>query len=154
MAKEKKFTFAEGLLMLLLCLLADGIEGLVSAIGVIPVITPLSVAIAWALNFFIFGSVQLWLIIKGDKKFWFLAGTILEFIPFLNILPLRSATCAITIYLANNPKISSVVSVATGKMSLDKPLDNISKSATDEFSGLKIKRPPPLPNKNNVEPKS
>lgn len=49
---------------------------------------------AWAI-------IQFWLMIRGAKGLWFTAGSVVEFIPLLDILPLRTTTLWITIYLAN-----------------------------------------------------
>ena len=51
----------------------------------------------------------LWSIIKGVRATWLLAGMMLEFIPFIvNLLPLRTATMIITIYLDWHPKVAGV----------------------------------------------
>jgi len=111
---EKKFSFPEALLMLLTVLFADLFEGLISIVGVVPFLTLVTVGISFLINLFVWAGIQFWLIMKGERGSWFLAGSILEFIPFINILPLRTVTCAISIYLANHPKASSLASTKIG----------------------------------------
>lgn len=110
----KKFSFAEALLLLLLNIFADGLEMIIILMGVIPIITPIVVGLAWLINTLVLGIVLFVFIMKGERGLWFLSGSLLEYVPFVNILPLRTVTCAIAIYLANHPKLKSVASAGSG----------------------------------------
>ena len=105
---KKKFSFPEALIMLLMTFTADSVEILVMTMGVIPIITPISIGVSWLINTFVLGALLLWFIIKGERGLWAISGSLLEYVPFLNALPLRTATCALAIYIANHPKVKQV----------------------------------------------
>lgn len=114
---EKKFSLPESIIMVLICLFADTAELFFYFLSIIPFFSPVSIVISWFINTFVFGIVYLWLIIKGGKKAWFLAGGLVEFIPFLNLLPLKTLTVIIAIVLSNNPALNKTANLASGKMS-------------------------------------
>jgi len=68
-----------------------------------------AIDLGWLVGF----PIQLWLIMKGGiafrKQVPALAGNLIELIPILDWLPIRTATLLITIYLINHPKIAKKV---------------------------------------------
>jgi len=98
---DKKISYAEAVLMVLICIFADALEGFFSLIGLVPFLFPISLFFNWAINFTTLAIISFWLIIKGERPTWFFAGGLTEFIPFINILPLKTVTCIITIIIIN-----------------------------------------------------
>lgn len=114
MEEDKKFSFGEGLILVLFTLFSDGAEALAAAIGLIPVLTPLFIGLSWFINVAVMAVVMFVFFLKGERGLWYLAGSALEFIPFVNVLPLRTATCLVAIYLANHPKVAAVAGKSAG----------------------------------------
>jgi len=121
MDDEKKISLGESILAVLSCLFADGIEALVMLIGVVPFITPLALGISWFINFFVWAIIQLWLILKGVRNLWFFSGSLLEYIPFIDVLPIRTATIIAVIFMANHPKITRAASLAQTATAIKNP---------------------------------
>jgi len=95
----KKISLVEGFLMIVLCLTADIVEALTTFIGF-----GIGEVIDIFVNLAIWPVIQLWLTIKGVKSNWFLAGSLIEFLPFLNAFPTRTITMIITIILDRRPE--------------------------------------------------
>jgi len=87
--------------MILICLFSDAIEGLVSFIGLVPVLTPITIFIGWVINITTLAIISIWFIMKGKWPIWFFVGSGAEFIPVINILPLRTAACITAIIKFN-----------------------------------------------------
>ncbi|MFA5173161.1 MAG: hypothetical protein WC435_02065 [Candidatus Paceibacterota bacterium] len=115
MDEQKKFSLPESIILILICLFADTAELLSYAFSLVPPVAPLSVVFTWLINTFIFGFVYLWLIIKGARGAWFLAGGLIEFIPFINLLPVKTVTVIIAISLSNNPVLKKATEIASKK---------------------------------------
>jgi hypothetical protein len=115
MDEQKKFSLPESIILILTCLFADTAELLSYAFSLVPPLSPLSIAFTWLINTFVFGFVYLWLIMKGARGAWFLAGGLLEFIPFVNLLPVKTVTVIIAIILSNNPVLKKTVEIASKK---------------------------------------
>ena len=113
--------------MILMTLTADVLELFIMFMGVIPIITPIALGISYLINTFVLAVILLWFIIKKEKGLWNVAGWLLEYIPYLNALPIRTGTCIVAIYLANHPKIKKI---ATGKFK--KAKDNVIQLKKDE----------------------
>ncbi len=104
MEAEKKFNFGEGLILVLFTIFADLFELIADGLGLIPVLAPLSIGLSWFINVTVMAIVISIFFMKGERGIWYLAGSAIEFIPVINILPIRTATCLVAIYLANHPK--------------------------------------------------
>jgi hypothetical protein len=62
---------------------------------------------SWFLtDLFAFPGEQLYLYLKGVKGMYALIGNVLELIPFLGDLPLRTIAFIITVWVDHHPKIS------------------------------------------------
>ena len=57
--------------------------------------------IKWMTNIVIWIPIQFWLRIKGMRQDYYAAASLVEFIPFLNALPIKTAALLITIYIHN-----------------------------------------------------
>ncbi len=86
--------------------LFDVITGLAAAV---PIIGQILIFSNWFVDIFVLVIIQLWFIMKGGigfgKQAVALVGNLIEFIPLLDILPIRTATLLVAIYLINHPKI-------------------------------------------------
>lgn len=95
-----KISLVEGIIMVMITLTADIIEILLTFFA----LNPLSVII----DVPTIAIIQFWLWMKGSKGTWALAGNLIEFIPYLDFLPIRTTTLLITIYLSNHEKTAKV----------------------------------------------
>ena len=105
--------------MILMTLTADVLELFIMFMGVIPIITPIALGISYLINTFVLAVILFWFIIKGERGARILSrvliGNFLEYVPFLNVLPLRTVSCAMAIYLANHPKIKQIATIKTNR---------------------------------------
>ena len=99
--EQKKISLPEGILMLEVVILADAIEIFVGLTG-------FGIIIGEVSNFAFGAVIEGWLLLKGLRGARNLAsmgiGTILDGVS-TSILPVKTITMIITIYLVNNPKI-------------------------------------------------
>lgn len=103
-----KISLVEGILMLMIVIPVDILEVIVALISLIPVIGQIALVVMWFADPIVLFIIQFWLIMKGLKGLWALAGNLLEFIPYVDALPLRTIGLIITIYLANRPGIAQI----------------------------------------------
>lgn len=64
------------------------------------IFTPLALFLG-ALGLFSTAIVQIYLLIKGVKNFYFLIGGIIDSFPLISFLPTRTAAWIVTVYLFN-----------------------------------------------------
>lgn len=87
----------------------DGLEVITGLAAAVPVIGQILVFSNWFVDIGVLAITQFWFIMKGGvgfgKQTTALAGNLIEFIPLLDILPIRTATLLIAIYMINHPKI-------------------------------------------------
>lgn len=121
MEEDKKFCLVEIILLLMIVVPVDILEPIVDLISPVPVLGQIALVVMHFADWIVLFIVQFWLIMKGVKGLWALAGNLLEFIPYLDALPIRTATLILTIYLANHPKAAQVAAVAGGKVTSTKP---------------------------------
>lgn len=100
----------------MLVITADAADSL-AALGVaIPIIGPALPLLSWFYGITISGIILFWLIMKGVSVRWFLGGSGIEFIPFVNALPARTATLLATFMEDDLPEgAKAAVGAATGK---------------------------------------
>ncbi len=98
-----KISLPEGIIMVMICLAGDAMDvaGDISA-----ALIPLS----WLVDFLDLAVIQIWLIMKGGigfrKQSITLVGNLVEFIPYLDALPIRTVALLLAIYMINHPKIA------------------------------------------------
>lgn len=108
---EKKISLPEVIIMIMVSGFGD-IFGLISGLSLpIPVIGQILIGFSFLTSLFIFGVIQLWLIIKGVKSWWFGGGSLFDIFSG-GALPLQTPALILTIYLANNAKISKIAGLA------------------------------------------
>ena len=107
---EKKISLPEIIIIVMLVAGADLFDVFVGLAAAIPAIGQILLFFNWFVDIFILAVVQFWLIMRGGlgfrKKATGLTGNLIEFIPLLDVLPIRTATLLIAIYMINNPKIA------------------------------------------------
>jgi len=99
--KPSKISLPEAVIMILLSASIDIAEIFVDLAFGVPVVGQVLYFLNWVMEFFTTGITQIWLWLRGAKWQAALAGNIIEFIPFINILPIRTVSLILTIYLTN-----------------------------------------------------
>jgi len=107
-----KISLVEAILMLMIVVPFDVLEVVTALISPIPVIGQIALVVMHFGDWIVLFVIQFWLIMKGLKGIWALTGNLLEFIPFVDILPLRTLGLIATIILANRPETTKVAQVA------------------------------------------
>lgn len=102
-----KISLVEGIVMLMITLTADLIEFILTFFA----LNPLSIIIDVPTT----AIIQFWLWMKGAKGTWALAGNLIEFIPYLDFLPIRTATLLVTIWVTNHQKAANLASTERGR---------------------------------------
>lgn len=121
MKEGPKISLVEIILMMLIVVPFDILEVVADLISPIPIIGQIALVVMHFGDWIVLFIVQFWLIMKGLKGLWALAGNLLEFIPYVDIMPLRTLGLIATIILANRPetaKIAQIAGAATGKTGL------------------------------------
>ncbi len=117
MDNQKKISLVEALLMVLLNLFADVIDAAFTFLALVPVVGVVAFIIAPIISFSVFAITEFWLIMRGGVGFRqqlsVIAGNLLDIIPFLSFLPLKTGSVLIAIYMINHPKIAGIVSAGT-----------------------------------------
>ncbi|MBI2013167.1 MAG: hypothetical protein HYS88_01840 [Candidatus Colwellbacteria bacterium] len=108
--KKGKVSLVEGIIMVMIVATADIVEIILTFFG----LNPLSIIIDFPVTF----TIQFWLWMKGSKWTWALAGNLVEFIPYVDFLPIRTATLLLTIYLSNHSKAAKSASAGGGRITL------------------------------------
>ena len=109
MAKEPKpISFPEGFFLILICLLADLFELLGGFLSASVILAPVGIFLGFMVDWIAWPIVQLALYFKNAKGFLYLAGSLIELIPLIDVLPIRTASILIVIYLANHPKTAAL----------------------------------------------
>jgi len=101
MNSDKKISLVEAFLLVSVALVFDVIEIISDLISPIPIIGQLVLLISPFVDIIALFIIQLWLTIKSARWAWSLAGNLVEFIPYIDIFPIRTITLIITIYLTN-----------------------------------------------------
>src|SRR3989344_3705952 len=113
---DKKISLVDAVIMFIIVLGADLFDAFAGISGFVPGVGQVIMFINWMVGLTVLAITQFWLIMKGIKGLSYLAGNLVEMIPILNILPIRTATLLVVIYMANHPKIASKVQMAKGKI--------------------------------------
>lgn len=114
---DKKISLPEIIIMVMIVAGADLFDVFVDLAAAVPVIGQILLFGNWFVDIFVFVIVQFWLIMKGGigfrKQATVLVGNLVEMIPFLDVLPIRTAALLAAIYMINNPKIVKKVTKPT-----------------------------------------
>ncbi|MEK7555555.1 MAG: hypothetical protein AAB516_01915 [Patescibacteria group bacterium] len=114
MDEEKKISLPEIILMVLIVGVAD-IFGIIAGLVVgIPAIGQILIIVSLFISIIVWLIVQFWLIMKGVNGWWYGGGSLVDIISG-GSLPLQTPTLIVTIFIANNPKLSKVAGIVKGK---------------------------------------
>lgn len=119
MEERPKFSLVEIILILMLVVPIDLLEIVSDLISPVPVVGQVALITMFLVDLISLFAIQFWLIMKGIKGFWTLSANLLELIPYVNALPLRTLGVITTIILANRPEAAVAVKAtgaATGKI--------------------------------------
>lgn len=111
----KKISTPEAIFLILGCIVVDLID-----LAITIFLLDLGGAgefIKWTLNIFFWAIISIYFIIKGVRQLWFMAGSLIEFIPVINALPIRTITMIIVIVLDRSPRAQHAIAMATPKVS-------------------------------------
>lgn len=106
-----KISLVEAMFMLMLVVPADLLEIFAAFAAAVPVLGKIVLVAAGFTDLLVLSVIQFWLIMKKAKWGWSLAGNLIECVPFLDVLPFRTACLIATIILTNNPKAKKIVSM-------------------------------------------
>ncbi len=114
MNPNAKIGIVDAIIMVLLCASSDAADIVADLSIAIPVVGEILPFVAWAYGQAISAFMLFWLIMKGVSTKWFSGGAIIDLIPFVNVLPGRTAAIIVTIIEDHLPeKIKAATSVAT-----------------------------------------
>lgn len=119
MEESPKFSLVEIILLMLIVVPIDVLEVASDLISPIPIVGQIVLVAMFFVDLVSLFVIQFWLIMKGLKGFWALSANLLEFIPYIDALPLRTLGVITTIILANRPEAAAAAKVtgaATGKI--------------------------------------
>ncbi|MDP3014812.1 MAG: hypothetical protein Q8N28_00065 [bacterium] len=115
--EQKKISLPEIIIMAMIVGGADLFDVFVNLAAAVPVIGQILLFGNWFVDIFVLAIVQFWLIMKGGigfrKQATVLVGNLVEMIPLLDILPIRTATLLVVIYMINHPGIVKKVTKPT-----------------------------------------
>lgn len=107
-----KISLPEGIIMVMISLVAEVMD-------IVGSLTVFLMPLSWISDLTNLAIIQIWLIMKGGigfkKQAVALTGNLIELIPILDILPIRTATLLIAIYLINHPKAAKIAAPAKAK---------------------------------------
>ncbi len=105
---EQKIDGHEAVFMILVCLFFDGMDVIATLFNAL---VGAGEFIKFFINVVASSILYPWVILRGVSPVWTIAGGALELIPVANILPMRTVTMGITIYLDRHPEQTKKVEV-------------------------------------------
>jgi hypothetical protein len=75
-------------------------------------VTGIGIPVAWTVSGLATGITTLWLIWKGRRAEWILVANIIDLIPLLSILPIKTATLTFLLLSEKSKKLQKVMEVA------------------------------------------
>ncbi len=116
MDEDKKISLPEIIIMVMIVAGADLFDVFVGLAAAVPIIGQVLLFANWFIDIFVLAITQFWLIMKGGigfgKQATALTGNLIEFIPLLDILPIRTVALLVVIYMINHPRIAEKVAPA------------------------------------------
>ena len=71
--------------------------------------------VKWLINIIVWLPVQFWLLFRGARGDLYALSVLIEFIPFVNALPIKTALLITTIYIHNHPESAAAKTVHTAQ---------------------------------------
>jgi hypothetical protein len=113
MDEQKKIQLPEIIIMLMIVGGADGLEVVTNLSAAVPVVGQILLFFNPFVDISVLAIIQFWLIMKGgigfSKQATALVGNLIELVPGLDILPIRTTTLLVAIYMINHPKVAKKV---------------------------------------------
>ena len=85
----------------------------------VPVLGEILIVLNWFVDIVVLAIIWIWLIIKEEIgariMITSLIGSLAEFIPLLDVLPIRTVVLLLTIYMINHPKVADAAAKLTPK---------------------------------------
>ena len=100
---QKKISLVEIVFLGLLFGSTDLVELLAGLFSATLILAPVSLVISWIFKILCWIALFVWLIMKNIRGVWLISGSLLELIPIFDVLPLRTATFFLTVFLVNRP---------------------------------------------------
>lgn len=100
---QKKISLPEIIILGMLFGLTDLVEFLADLLATTVVLAPVVLIISYIFKGISWLAMFVWLIIKGIKGIWLIAGSLLNTIPIVDALPILTATFLLTVFLVNRP---------------------------------------------------
>ncbi len=100
---EQKISLVEIIFLGLIFGATDLIEIFADLLSTTVILAPVLLVISWIFEGISWIILFVWLIIKKIRGVWSISGSILELIPGLDALPIRTITFIVTILLVNRP---------------------------------------------------
>ncbi|MEK9154468.1 MAG: hypothetical protein AAB596_00105 [Patescibacteria group bacterium] len=108
-----KISLPEIIIMVMIVGGADLFEVVIGFSAGVPVVGQILIFFGLMIDVFVLALTQFWFIMKGGigfgKQASALSGNLIEFVPMLDILPIRTATLIVAIYLINKPEIAGKI---------------------------------------------
>ncbi len=119
MEGEKKIGLPEAILMFFVVAFADIFDVATMISLAVLVLGEILVVLNWFVDIAVLAIIWIWLIMKGEIGtriiVMSLIGSLTEFIPLLDALPIRTAVLLLTIYMINHPKVADAAAKLTPK---------------------------------------
>lgn len=110
---QKKISLPEAILMVLIVGSADIFDVPTGLSLIVPAIGQILLVYNWFIDTVVLAVISFWFILKGGvslkKKIIPIIGNLIEFIPLLDILPIRTISVIIGIYLVNKPEAKKII---------------------------------------------
>ncbi|MCL4406351.1 MAG: hypothetical protein M1586_02585 [Patescibacteria group bacterium] len=107
-----KISLPEGIILFLVAIGADLFELLNGLFGLVPVVGLIFLFLNSFVALIAGIVINGYLLVKGIKGVWSLAGGVFELFPILNILPIKTITLLVTFFLISRPEAQTIVKVA------------------------------------------
>ena len=119
MEGEKKSVCLEAILMFFVVAFADIFDVVTTISLAVPVLGEILIVLNWFVDIVVLAIIWIWLIIKEEIgariMITSLIGSLAEFIPLLDVLPIRTVVLLLTIYMINHPKVADAAAKLTPK---------------------------------------
>jgi len=100
---NSRIGIVEIIIMLLIVIPVDILEAIADFTSGIPILGQIFIIVMWLADPICTFAIGFWLWMKRLKGLWYIAGSMLEWIPGIDALPIRTGALLLTIHLANLP---------------------------------------------------
>lgn len=108
----QKFSLPEVIILVMIAAGVDGLEILTAVQSPIPILGQIILFAEPLIDVPTWATIQFWFFLKGQRGLLILGGNLVELIPLVDFLPLRTITLIIAIILANKPAATAALGTA------------------------------------------